>query len=383
MNENRIYLDYNATTPLRDEAFQEMLPYWSDNFGNPSSSHYYGREALKALNRGRERVAALLNALPEEIIFTSGGTESNNHAIIKGLEINHGKKQILAAEIEHSAVLSVCKYLAGDGFECKYIPVDGDGIIDIAALETAIGENTAILSVMTANNETGAIEPIEEIAKIAKRKNILFHTDAVQAAGKIPIDVRDSAVDMLSISSHKISGPKGIGALFVRRGIKLSPFIYGGNQERRMRAGTENVPGIAGFGKACELAATELDERKKFDGKLRELFLCEIRRLISDFRINTPPDKSLSNTLNIAFKSVPSEALVTRLDMKGVCISSGSACAGLSKISHVLKAMKVSEEFIYSAVRISFGRTNTEADVIRAAGLVAETANEIRKTQTN
>ncbi|HPN84997.1 MAG TPA: cysteine desulfurase family protein, partial [Victivallales bacterium] len=305
-----IYLDHNATTPCSKEAFDAMLPFLSDKFGNPSSAHSAGRDANFAIERTREQVASLINASPEEIVFTSGGTEANNQAIIRGIE-SSGKNEILSSEIEHSAVLSVCKNLSNRGIRTKYLPNDKDCIVDASSIAKFASSDTGLISVMTANNETGAIQPIADIAKFAREAKILIHSDAVQAAGKIKLDVRELGVDMLSISSHKFYGPKGAGALFIRKGLKISALIFGGSQERRLRAGTENVPALVGFGKACELARKELTDRMSKCERLRQLLLALIQKKIDGIRVNTDLKNSVCSTLNIGFRDVASEALLT------------------------------------------------------------------------
>lgn len=376
-NTGLIYLDHNATTPCLAEVISSMQPFFSDNFANPSSPHQGGRNAAQALDKSRESIASFLNASPEEIIFNSGGTEGNNHAILKTLE-SSGKNEIITSSIEHSSVLSVCKNLQAKNIKINYLPCNPDGIIDLNALANFANQNTALITVMLANNETGAIQPIKELANFAKQNNIPFHCDAVQGAGKIKIDVRKLGVDMLSISAHKFYGPKGVGALFVRRGFRLPPILYGGSQENRKRAGTENLPAIVGAAKAAEIASKNLEKFQKHCSKLRNILIFELSN-IEDIRINTPVEKSVSNTLNISFKDVSAEALVTRLDMRGICVSNASACAGLTKFSHVLKAMSVPDEYLYSSVRISLGWENTEEDIIKTAKIINETVCEIRK----
>ena len=375
----KIYLDYNATSPVLPEVLKEMLPFFCERFGNPSSPYSYGQEARKALEIARERCAALIGADPGEIIFTSGGSESNNFAIFASLERDPSRKEIVTSLIEHSSILSPCKKNEGRGGEVKYLPVNGEGIVDTACLEKEIGRNTALVSVMLANNEVGTIQPIGEISKISQMCGVPVHTDAVQAAGKIKIDVKKLGVELLSLASHKIYGPKGAGALYVKKGMKLSPFIYGGGQEKGLRSGTENLAAVVGFGKACDLAMTKMEERIKHHDKLRALLLKELELRVKDVRINTPLDKSLKNTLSVGFAGVPSDALVVRLDLDGICVSGGSACLGLSKVSHVLKAMGVPLEYLLSSIRISLGIPTTEDEIICAADKIAGNVAEIRK----
>ncbi|HRR28272.1 MAG TPA: cysteine desulfurase family protein [Victivallales bacterium] len=375
--EKIIYLDHNATTPCFPEVINTMLPFFVERSANPSSPHYLGRESAYALEKAREMVAKFINASPEEIIFNSGGTEGNNHAITKGIEIR-GKTEIICSEIEHSSVLSICKNLQNKNIKVTYIPCDKDGIVRTELLAKIASDNTSLISVMFANNETGAIQPVREIADIARKKGIIFHCDAVQAAGKVKIDVKELGVDLLTLSGHKFYGPKGVGVLYIRKGIKLPPLLFGGGQERRLRPGTENIPAIIGLAKACELAESKLTDFQEHCLKLRNLLIGELKQ-ISGIRINTPLEQSVCNTLNISFKDVNSEALVTRLDIKGICVSSASACAGLTKFSHVLKAMNLPEEYLYSSIRVSLGFSNTVEDIFKTASIIRETVEEIRK----
>lgn len=377
--QKRIYLDYNATSPVLPEVLEEMLPYFSERFGNPSSPYSYGREARKALELARERCASLIGASPGEVIFTSGGSESNNFAIFASLERDSTRNRIVTSSIEHSSILSPCRKIEEKGGEVKYLPVNGDGIVDPISLEKEIGQDVALVSVMLANNEVGTIQPIEDISKISRRCGIPVHTDAVQAAGKVKIEVKKLDVDLLSFAAHKIYGPKGIGALYVKKGMKLSPFIYGGGQEKGLRSGTENLASVVGFGKACELAIAKMEERIRRYDELRSLLVNELNANIKDIRINTPLGNSLKNTLNVGFAGVPADALVVRLDLDGICVSGGSACLGLSKVSHVLKAMGVPLEYLLSSIRISIGVHTTEEEIIRAVEKIAKNVAEIRR----
>jgi len=354
-----------------------MLPFFADKSANPSSPHQYGREAAYALEKARENVAKFINASPEEIVFNSGGTEGNNHAITKGIEIM-GKTEIICSEIEHSSVLSVCKNLQSRNIKVVYLPCNEDGIVKAELFAKIANDNTALISVMLANNENGAIQPIKEIANVAREKGILFHCDAVQAAGKIGIDVKKLGVDLLTISGHKFYGPKGVGVLYINKGVKLPPLFFGGGQERRLRPGTENIPAIIGLAKACELAERKLFDFQEHCFKLRSLLINELKE-ISDIRINTPIEQSICNTLNVSFKGVSSEALVTRLDMNRICVSSASACTGLTRFSHVLKAMMLPTDYLYSSIRISLGFDNTEDDIYETASVIKKTVSEVRK----
>ena len=364
----RIYLDHNATTPVRPEVLKSMLPYYEDEFGNASSLHSFGRKAREAVEDAREKVTRLIGPCESvDIVFTSSGTESDNFAI-KGIAwaLKGKGRHIITSKIEHKALLNPCEFLEKTGFEVSYISVDKHGVVDIGELKNAIRDDTILVSIIFANNEVGTIQPIKEIAAIAREKGILFHTDAVQAVGKIPIDVEKMGIDLLSMSAHKIYGPKGVGALYINKKTKIIPLIHGGHHERKRRAGTENVAGIVGFGKACELAAINLEEENKRLVGLRDRLWIGINREINDVKLNGHPTNKLPNTLNVSFKFVEGESVLLNLDLKGIAASSGSACtSGSLEPSHVLKAMGVEAATAQGAVRFSLGLINTQADIDR------------------
>ena len=361
----KVYLDHNATTPTHPEVVKEMLPYYGKIYGNPSSIHQFGQEARKAIDEAREKVADFIGAIQEEIIFTSGGTEADNFAI-KGIAYANEKKgkHIITSSIEHHAVLNPCKYLEKQGFQVTYLPVDKYGLVDPDEVEKAITKETILITIMHANNEIGTIEPIAEIGKIAKEKGICLHTDAVQTVGKIPVNVNKLNIDSLSLSAHKIYGPKGIGGLYVRKGIRIQPLIEGGHHEKNRRAGTENVPAIVGLGKAVEIAKTTLDKESIYLTNLRDGLCSGIGEKIDSVYLNGHPVKRLPNTLNMSFEFVEGESIILNLDMKGIAVSSGSACtSGSLEPSHVLKAMGVEPAIAQGSVRFSLGKDNTEEDI--------------------
>lgn len=363
--EKRIYFDNSATTPTKPEVVETMLPYFTQSFANPSSIYEIAQENRKAIDTARQQVANAIGAKEREIFFTSGGTESNNWAI-KGIAEAYSKKgkHIITSTIEHHAVLHTCEYLEKKGYEVTYLPVDEFGMIDVKDLEAAIKEETILISIMFANNEIGTIQPVKEIGDIAKKHGILFHTDAVQAIGQVDINVEEMNIDLLSLTAHKFNGPKGIGALYVRKGIKLKAFIHGGAQERRRRAGTENVPGIVGLGKAIELATTNMNEKNEKIKKLQEKTICEIREKIPFLKLNGHPTKRLPNNVNFSFEFIEGESLLIMLDMQGISASSGSACtSGSLDPSHVLLATGIPHEIAHGSLRISFGPDNTEDEV--------------------
>lgn len=363
----RIYMDHAGTTPMRKEVLDAMLPYLTERFGNASTIYSYGREAKTALEDSREKVASLIGADPKEVFFTAGGTESDNWALrgIAGANRNKGN-HIITSAIEHHAVLHTCQDLEKQGFKVTYLPVDKYGLVDPEHVKNAITDETILVSIMHANNEIGTIEPIAEISKIIKqtRKDIYFHTDAVQTVGKIPVNVNDLGVDLLSMSSHKIYGPKGVGALYIRKGTKIKNFITGGAQESQRRAGTENVPGIVGFGKAAELIGQELAEEKVRLTRLRDKLIKGITDNISYVRLNGHPTQRLPHNVNVCFEFIEGESLLLNLDMKGICASSGSACtSGSLEPSHVLLAIGLPHEIAHGSLRLTLGRDNTEEDV--------------------
>jgi cysteine desulfurase len=376
-----IYLDYNATTPIDERVLSAMLPYLKEEFGNPSSIYSLAQRARRAVEEAREKLAKLLNADPKEIIFTSGGTESDNFAI-KGIAYaNQDKgKHIITSQIEHHAVLNTCKFLEKQGFHITYLPVDRYGVVDLDALEKSITPQTILISIMFANNEVGTIQPIKKIGEIAKRHGVYFHTDAVQAVGKIPIDVKELGIDLLSLSAHKFYGPKGVGALYVRKGVKMSSFIQGGEQERGRRGGTENVAGIVGLGKAAEIAQEEMVEEEKRVRALRDELERRLLERIPEVVLNGHPQNRLYNTLSICVKYVEGESMLINLDREGICASSGSACtSGSLEPSHVLLAMGVPPEIAHGSLRFSLGKFNREEDVERVSEVLPSIVEELRK----
>ncbi len=374
----RVYFDHAATTPVAKEVFEAMLPFFSDKFGNASSLHSYGREARKALEESREEVAKLINAEPDEIIFTGSGTESDNLAI-KGIAYLHGKGHIITSSIEHPAVLETCRYLQKKGFEITFLPVDKYGMVDVAKIEDAIRDDTILISIMHANNEIGTIEPIEEIGEIARKNNITFHTDAVQSVGKIDVDVKKLNIDLLSMSSHKIHGPKGVGALYVRKGIRIEPIMHGGGHERGLRSSTENVAGIVGFAKACEIARNEMKKDAKKMMKLRDKIIREVLK-IEEAYLTGHPTKRLPNHASFYFKGIEGESLVLMLDAKGIATSTGSACSSKKlQPSHVLLATGVRPEDAHGSLRVTLGRENTEEEVDYFLDVLPEIVSELRK----
>jgi len=361
---NRIYFDNSATTQTHEDVAKIMVEYMTEKYGNPSSIHSFGREAHKAVEESREKLANLLGAKANEIFFTSGGTEADNLAI-KGVAFSNRKKgnHIITTAIEHHAVLHTCEFLEKEGFEITYLPVDENAMVRLEDVKKAITDKTILISVMYANNEVGTIQPIREIGQLAKEKGIYFHTDAVQAVGNYPINVNADNIDLLSLSGHKFNGPKGIGALYVRRGVRIGSIQKGGGQERGMRAGTENVPGIIGLGKAAEIAGVEMDEKiKKLTG-LREKLIEGIAARIPDIKLNGHRTERLPGNVNFSFLYVEGESLLLNLDLKGIAASSGSACtSGSLDPSHVLLAMGLTHEVAHGSLRLSLGRNNTEAE---------------------
>lgn len=362
----RVYLDHSATTPVDPEVAKLMMTYYTEKFGNPSSVHSFGREAKEALETAREQVAKLLGAQASEITFTSGGTEADNLAILGTAQAGRNKgKHIITSAVEHHAVLETCEYLEKNGFELTIIPVNEEGLLSAQDVEKAIRPDTILITIMHANNEVGAIQPIAEIGKIARDKGITFHVDAVQSFGKIPIDVKAMNVDLMTVSSHKIYGPKGVGALYIRKGVKIVPLVHGGGQEKKRRSGTENTPGIIGFGKACEIAGERMEQEALREGKLRDKLLKGILDRIDYVKVNGPiGENRLPGNLNVSIQFIEGEALLLSLDMLGIAASSGSACtSGSLDPSHVLLAMGMPHEIAHGSLRLSFGRQNTEEDV--------------------
>lgn len=359
-----IYLDNNATTKVDEAVFEEMLPYFSELYGNPSSMHYFGGQVQKKVDEARQRVATLLGAQPEEIIFTACGTESDNAAIKSALEVFPNRRHVITTRVEHPAVLTFCRGLVKHGYRVTELNVDSKGRLDMDELRTAIDENTAVVSVMYANNETGVIFPIEEIGRIVKEKGALFHTDAVQAVGKIPLNMAESTIDMLSLSGHKLHAPKGVGILYVRKGVPFRPFLVGGHQEKSRRAGTENTASIIALGKACELAGEFMaDENNRVKG-MRDRLENELLRIIPAARINGGGAERLPNTTSIAFEFVEGELILLYLSEFGICASSGSACtSGSLEPSHVLRAMGVPFTCAHGSIRFSLSRFTTDEEI--------------------
>jgi len=378
----KIYLDYNATTPIHPEVLDAMLPYFKNFYGNPSSVHSFGQKTRNAVEDAREKIAKFLGAEnPSEIVFTSCGTESNNFAI-KGIAFANKDKNchIITSAIEHHAVLEPCEYLSKKfGVDVTYLPVDKYGIVNPEDIRKSITEKTVLISIMYANNEVGTIQPIEEIAKIAKEKNIIFHTDAVQAAGKISIDVKKLDVDLLSVSGHKLYAPKGIGVLYIKKGTKLHPLLHGGSHEKNKRAGTENVPYIVGLAKACEIAAINIKDENERILKLRQKLEKGILEKIEYVQINGHTMKRLSNTSNISFNFIEGEGILMSLDLDGFAASTGSACtSGTLEPSHVLSAMGVPPEQAQGSVRFSLGHYTTEKDMDKLLEILPKIVERLR-----
>jgi cysteine desulfurase len=377
----RVYLDYAATTPMHADVVQAMIPYMSGMFGNPSSGHSFGQEARAAVEDARAKVASLLGASVDEIVFTSGGTESDNLAI-KGISYANRNKgnHIITTSIEHPAVLEPCRFLQTQGFEVTYLPVDRYGLVDSKAVEKAITKKTILISVMYANNEAGTIEPIIEIGRIAKSKGVYFHTDAVQAVGHVPLNADELKVDLLSISAHKLSGPKGVGALYVRDGTKITSFLHGGEQEHTLRASTENVTGIVGLGKAVEIAKGDVGTELKHLTGLRDRLIKELFDRIDGVRLNGHPTKRLPNNVNVSFDHVEGQSVASHLDMAGVAVSTASACqTGHKGPSHVLTAMGYTEDDARNSIRFSLGRESTADDIGYVMDVLPPIIKKLRK----
>ena len=376
-----IYLDNSATTPLNEEVLKEMEPYFCEYFGNPSTLYSLGQKSKEALEKARKRVANAINAKPEEIIFTSGGSESDNLAI-KGIAFkNQDKgKHIITSEIEHPAVKETLVFLESIGFEVTYLPVYGDGIIKIEDLKKAIRDDTILITVMHANNEIGTIQPIAEIGKVAKEKGIIFHTDAVQTFGKIPVDVEELGVDLLSLSSHKIYGPKGVGALYIRKNTRLVPQIHGGGQERGLRSGTENIPGIVGFGKAAEMAGENQKKDYGYLIQIRDGIIDKVLEEIPASYLNGDKEKRLPNIINFRFSAIEGESLILLLDAKGINSSTGSACSSKNlKASPILKALGLEDVVVHGSLRLSLGLENSIEDVDVVVEAIRESVETLRK----
>jgi len=377
-----IYLDNAASTAVHPEVVKEMLPYFDVQYGNPSSIHQFGRKAKNAIQKARKQVAALIDAEPDEILFTSGGTESNNTILygITKLQGSHlDQNHIITSSIEHEAILQPCKEFENIGIKITYLPVDEHGIVNPDDITNSINSHTVLVSIMFANNEVGTIQPIKEISEICKKYQIPFHTDAVQAVGKVPINVKELGVDALSISSHKINGPKGIGALFIKKGLTVTPQILGGGQENGMRSGTENVASIVGFGKACEIAKDKLSDNISHFHSLYSLILTKTIKEITHVKLNGHPEKRIFNNIHLTFMGVNGEDLIIKLDEHGIAASTGSACSvHTQKASHVLKAMGFNHEQITGSLRLSFGYMNTLDEISQTVEILKKVVSELR-----
>lgn len=375
------YFDNAATTKVKEEVLKEMFPYFSVEYGNPSSMYSIGRSSRRAIETARKRVAELINCKPKEIYFTSCGSESDNMAL-KGIAYANKEKgnHIITSKIEHPAILNSCKTLEKQGYRITYLNVDEEGNIDISELENSINEDTILISIMFANNEIGTIEPIEQISKIAKKHNIIFHTDAVQACGNIKIDVKDMGIDMLSLSGHKINAPKGVGALYVREGIEFDRFLDGGHQEKNKRAGTENVAEIVGLGKACEIAKNNLELHTKKLKELRDFYINQVEEKIENIKLNGPRDNRLPGNANISFKGINGSELLLKLDEKGICASAGSACStGSNSPSHVLTSIGLDSKMADGTLRVTFCEENNKEDVEYLVENLKNIVRELRK----
>ena len=373
-----IYLDNAASTQIHDDVLNSMLPFLKEQYGNPSSIHRYGRLTRKAIHKARKQIASLINADPAEILITSGGTESNNTAIV-GITSQFPSSQIITSSIEHDAILEPCKKLISNGFQVDYLPVDKFAMIDTLDLENIISKKTSLVSVMFGNNEVGTIQPIAEIAKICHENKVLFHTDAVQAVGKLPVNVKELEVDLLSISSHKLHGPKGIGALYIKDGVKIDPIILGGGQEFRLRSGTENVASIVGFGQACEIAQNHLVENISLIKKLQTLLVQKVLDEIPETTFNGHSESRLSNNAHFTFLGVNGEDLIIKLDEYGIAASTGSACSvNTQKASHVLESMGFSLEQITGSLRLTVGIFNTKKEINETVDILKKIVEELR-----
>jgi len=373
-----IYLDNAASTQIHEDVLNSMLPYLKEQYGNPSSIHRYGRLAHKAVEKARKQIASLINADPSEILLTSGGTESNN-TVLAGLALKNTSCQIITSSIEHDAILEPCKKLSQNGIDVVYLPVDKFGMVSIADLKNQLSDKTCLVSIMFGNNEVGTIQPIREIAKFCNERKIPFHTDAVQATGKITIDVKEYGIDLLSISSHKLNGPKGIGALYIKNGINIVPAILGGGQERGLRSGTENVANIVGFGKACEIAKNNLDANTTYVKELRDLLVRRILDEIPVTTLNGDPQLRLPNNAHFTFLGINGEDLIIKLDEHGIAASTGSACSvNTQRASHVLQAMGFSHEQITGSLRLTVGIFNNKNEIDETVNILIKIVEELR-----
>ena len=376
----RVYLDYAATTPTHPEVIQAMLPYFNDSFGNPSSIYSYGQEVKGAVNEVRSQIAEFINARSEEIVITSGGTEADNHAV-KGVVAANEKKgnHIITSGIEHHAVIDTCQSLERHGAQVTYLPVDSYGMVDPDSVRKAITGKTILVSIMHANNEVGTIQPIAEIGKITREAGVYLHTDAVQTVGHIPVDVNELGVDLLSLSAHKLYGPKGVGALYIRKGTKINPLIHGGGQEKGRRSGTENIPGIVGLGKAIEMVRQEMDDEATWLTSLRDRLIYGIQESIDHSQLNGHPTQRLPNNVNVSVDYVEGESMVLNLDLEGICASTGSACSSTSlEPSHVLLAMGLSHEQAHGSLRFTLGKWNSKEDIELVIEILPGIVNKLR-----
>jgi len=373
-----IYLDNAASTPVHAEVLDEMIPFLQDQFGNPSSIHKYGRSALRAIQNARKQIAHVINAETKEILITSGGTESNNTAIF-GMAHTKKRSHLIISSIEHDAILEPCKILEKEGFDITYIPVNDAGLVNPKDIENSISTETCLVSIMLANNEVGTIQPIQEISEICHQKNIVFHSDAVQAIGKVELDVKKLGIDLLSLSSHKINGPKGVGALYIRNGIKIQPYIYGGGQEHGMRSGTENVASIVGFGKACELAKENMQRNISYLQNLQSMLVTKVMKEIPHVTLNGHQEQRIPNNAHFTFLGVNGEDLIIKLDENGIAASTGSACSvHIQKESHVLKAMGFSHDQITGSLRLTVGLLNTNSEIEKTVEILKVVVKELR-----
>jgi cysteine desulfurase len=375
-----IYLDHSATTPTDPEVLGAMMRYFANHFGNPSSIHSFGQEAKRAVEEARGQVAAMIGADQEEIVFTSGGTEADNMALMgTAFAETSGRNHIITCAIEHHAVLNTCKYLETRGFDVTYLPVDGEGVVNPEEVQRALTDKTLLVSIMHANNEIGTIQPLPEIAYLARERGVIVHTDAVQSVGKIPVNVNELGVDLLSLAGHKLYGPKGTGALYIRRNTPIVPILFGGHQEGGRRTGTENVPGIVGIGKACEIAGRDLPGQMDRMLGLRKRIEQQITGKIADTRVNGHAFRSLPHILSVSFPSITGDAVVRELDKQGVAASAGAACTtDTIRLSHVLEAMRVPRDFAMGTVRFSLGKGNTQAQIDHVAAILPDIVEKLR-----
>lgn len=376
----QVYLDYSATTPVKKEVLDAMLPYFTEQFGNPSSIYGIGLESKEAITNARTQVAKLINADPAEIFFDAGGTESDNWAVFGIADALKDKgNHIITTKIEHHAILHSCEFLEKHGYEVTYLGIDSDGRVKLDELEAAITDKTILISVMMVNNEIGTVQPIKEIGEIAKKHGIVFHTDAVQALGNVPIDVKAMGIDLMSMSSHKIYGPKGVGALYIRRGVKISNYLHGGAQENKRRAGTENLPGIIGFGKAAELAGINFDKHVKHCSELRNYLIDEVLKKIPNVKVNGTMEHRHPGNANLTFEYIEGESMLLMLDAKGISVSTGSACSSTSLVpSHVLSALGIPVEQIHGTLRFTVGDFTTKEDIDYVVECLADIVTTLR-----